>query len=73
MDEAMIRRQVLARHGLRIDPAMGNYVFRQLNEAAPSAGTVDARMISIIGVDARTGVAVRTLVDLNTLQPPAAP
>ena len=72
MDEAKIRRQLLARYGLRIDPEMGKYVFRHLSDAARSAAAADAATIPIIGVDARTGVAVRQFVDLNTLQAPAA-
>lgn len=71
MDEATIRELMLARHGLRIDPEMGRYVFRRLT-AGPLAPEVSARTIPIIGVDARTGVPLRQFVDLNTLQPPAA-
>ncbi len=73
MDETTIRRQVLALHGLRIDPEMEKYVFRRLSEAAQLASAVSARTIPVIGVDARTGMPLRSFVDLRTLQPPTAP
>lgn len=67
MDEAAIRRQLLARHGIRIDLEMGQYVFRRLRDWSPDGGQPS---IPIIGVDAVTGVPLRQTIDLKTIQPP---
>ncbi len=55
MDTAEVRTRLLAQYGIRIDPAMGRYVLRQLQE--PAGDT-----FPIMGGDARTGVPVRRLI-----------
>ena len=56
MDEREIRRRLLAQFGIRIEPHMSRYVLARLND-----GEAD---VTVMGGDARTGVALRTVVKL---------
>ena len=56
MDEREIRRRLLAQFGIRIEPHMSRYVLERLN-----SGQSD---VPVMGGDARTGVALRTVVKL---------
>jgi hypothetical protein len=57
MDEVEIRRRLIAQFGIRIEPEMSRYVLDKLKTGAGE--------IPIMGGDARTGVPVRTLVNLE--------
>jgi len=58
VDEREIRRRLIAQFGIRVEPEMSRYVLRRINSGG-------AGSIPIMGGDARTGVAVRTLIDFN--------
>ena len=66
MDEREIRRRLIAQFGIRIEPEMSRYVLDRFQRGAGS--------IPVMGGDARTGVAVRAMVDLAnaTADRPAA-
>jgi hypothetical protein len=49
---------MLAQFGLRIEPAMSEYVVRQIGNRASSSGA----SFPVMGGDARTGVPVRRLI-----------
>ena len=57
MDEREIRQRLIAQFGIRIEPEMSRYILGRMRAGAGG--------IPIMGGDARTGVAVRTIVDLN--------
>jgi hypothetical protein len=57
-----IQRELLARHNLRISPAMSQYIIDKLK-------TGEAAEIPIIAGDARTGVPVRATIPLAALAP----
>lgn len=59
MDATHVRQCLLQQFGLRIDPAMSEYVLRQLNDATAS--------VPVIGGDARTGVPVRKIIPAQSL------
>ncbi len=54
MDTPAIQRALLSQYGLRIDPAMGEYVAKNLSAATP---------FPVIGGDARTGIPSRINID----------
>jgi hypothetical protein len=60
VDISGIQRLLLSEYGLRIDPAMGEYVLANLRASGGGA-------LPVIGGDARTGVAMRAMIDLSTL------
>lgn len=60
MDIPAIQRALLSEYGLRIDPAMGEYVLSNLQSSRSGS-------LPVIGGDARTGVPTRTMIDLSTL------
>jgi hypothetical protein len=60
VDIPAIQRALLSQHGLRIDPAMGEYILANLRSSATGS-------VPVIGGDARTGVPVRTMIDLSKL------
>jgi hypothetical protein len=53
---------VLASYGIRVDPEMGRYVLKQLEQAGAAL-----RELPVIGGDAKTGAPVRILVDPSRL------
>ena len=55
-----IEKALLDRHGLRITPAMGEYILAKL-KTAPNE-------IPIIAGDARTGMPIRTTIPGDTLK-----
>ena len=55
-----IEKAVLKEHGLRITPAMCDYILAKLK-------TSRDRELAIIAGDARTGVPVRTTIPIETL------
>ena len=57
VEASEVRRRMLAQFGIRIEPAMTEYVLRQLDAHAPSHGS-----FPVMGGDARTGVPVRRFV-----------
>ena len=57
MDEREIRRRLIAQFGIHIEPEMSRYVLRRVNGGGGA--------IPVMGGDARTGVAVRKLVDFD--------
>ena len=59
MDEREIRRRLIAQFGIRIEPEMSRYVLGRLNSGADT--------IPVMGGDARTGVAVRTMLASSEL------
>lgn len=68
MDTAELQRRVLERHGIRVEPAMGEYVLRRLSQAGAAL-----RELPIIGGDARTGLPIRATIDATALLHPANP
>ena len=58
MDENEIRRRLLSRFNLRAGDETTRYVLRHLSDGHP---------IPVMGGDARTGVAVRLLIDPRVL------
>ena len=69
MDLPEVRRRLLTQCSIRVEPEMGRYVAKRLAAQAPGSGP--ARM-AIMGVHARTGVAVRQEIDLAPLMAPEA-
>lgn len=59
MDAGEVRKRMLAQFGIRIEPAMGNYVLRQL-EKRSGVGS-----FPVMGGDARTGVPVRRMIPVS--------
>ena len=65
-----LRKQVLRQFGLRLEPAMGVYLARKLGEGAArlsSPKSSEGGAISLMGGDARTGVAIQLAVDPGSL------
>ena len=60
MDENQLAMEFVRRLGLRIDAHTSRYVLEQMAKAP-------AGPIAVMGGDARTGVAVRRMVDLGDL------
>jgi hypothetical protein len=60
VDIRAIQRALLSQYGLRIEPAMGEYVLSRLQSSG-------AGSLPVIGGDARTGVPMRAMIDLGTL------
>jgi hypothetical protein len=56
-----IEQALLNQHGLRVTPAMSQYILQQL--ASPKK-----RELPIIAGDARTGVPMRAIIPLDTFQ-----
>jgi len=61
-----LQQRLLDQYGLRVEPAMAQYVLRRL-----AAG--DAGKVPVIGGDARTGTPMRTLIDPARLAGDSAP
>jgi len=53
-----LQRQMLLRHGLRVEPEMGKYLLRQLQQRG-----ADATPLAMLGGDARTGMPMQMLID----------
>jgi hypothetical protein len=64
VDEKEVQRRLLARFNLRAGDETARYVLRRLTGADADAA---AAPIPVMGGDARTGVAVRVLVDPDRL------
>ena len=58
VDAGEVRTRMLAQFGLRIEPAMSEYVARQIRNIASSSGA----SFPVMGGDARTGVPVRRFI-----------
>ena len=63
MDGEEIRKRMLESYGIRVEPQMSEYVLRRLKQAGDAL-----RELPVIGGEARTGMPVRTMVDLAKLQ-----
>jgi hypothetical protein len=61
MSDNDIEQALLKHHGLRITPAMSEYILAKLKESSDSE-------LPIIAGDAKTGVPVRAVIPLATLQ-----
>jgi hypothetical protein len=55
VDATDVRTRMLAQFGIRIEPAMSDYVLRQLERSANAP-------FPVMGGDARTGVPVRRFI-----------
>jgi actin-like ATPase involved in cell morphogenesis len=64
-DEAGIINLMLKRYGLRIAPAMSEYVLQQLDNAGEPSSDAG---IPVMGGDARTGVPVRLVIPTHELR-----
>ena len=58
-----VQQALLNHHGLRVTPAMSEYILQHLASAKK-------REIPIIAGDARTGVPMRAIIPLDTFQQP---
>ena len=65
MDVTDVQQRVLDAYGIRVEPEMGRYVIRRLQQAAGAL-----RELPVMGGDARTGVPVRRLIDVAQFAPP---
>ena len=65
MEVTDVQQRVLDAYGIRVEPEMGRYLIRRLQQAA---GAV--RELPVIGGDARTGVPVRQFIDATQFAPP---
>jgi hypothetical protein len=65
MGSEEIEKALLEKHGLRITPAMGEYIITQL-KSSPAE-------IPIIAGDAKTGMPIRIVIAAETLQAYASP
>ena len=63
MDEKEIARRLLHNFGIRIESEMSAYARRQLERADNSATS-----FPIMGAHARTGVPLRTMIDVEQLR-----
>ena len=59
-----IQRHVRHQLGLTIEPAMAAYIYQMLELA--TANAAPPAQIPVIGADARTGVAVRRLIPVDS-------
>jgi len=64
LDANDVRKRILEHYGIRVDPEMSAYALRQLQQAGQALRQAS---FPIMGGDARTGVAVRRMIDANTL------
>jgi len=64
MDADELARVFQGRFGLHVEHHMSEYVLRRLEQF--KAATLPTTEIPVIGVDARTGIAVRRLMPLNS-------
>jgi hypothetical protein len=60
VDIPAIQRALLSQYGLRVDAAMGEYVLSNLQSSGGGS-------LAVIGGDARTGVPIRTMIDLHQI------
>ncbi len=58
-----LRQQLLHQYGIRVEPQMGEYVLRRLQQAGAAL-----RELPIIGGEARTGAPVRLVIDPAALR-----
>ena len=65
MELTDVQQRVLDAYGIRVEPEMGRYVIRRLQQAGAAL-----RELPVIGGDARTGVPVRRLIDAKHFAPP---
>jgi hypothetical protein len=63
VDGEAIRQKMLESYGLRVEPHMSDYVARRLQQAGDALAS-----FHVIGGDARTGMPMRTMVDVAKLQ-----
>ena len=64
MEEKEIARRLLHSFGIRIEPEMSAYARRQLERADSATSS----SFPIMGAHARTGVPLRTMIDLDQLR-----
>jgi hypothetical protein len=67
VDAGEVRTRMLAQFGIRIEPAMSQYVLRQLEDASSGAAS-----FPVMGGDARTGVPVRRMIPASAFTTDAA-
>ena len=58
-----VQQTLLNHHGLRVTPAMSQYILQNLSSPKK-------RELPIIAGDARTGVPMRAIIPLDTFQQP---
>jgi hypothetical protein len=68
VDRSEIERRMLSAYGVRVEPAMSEYIARRLAAAGAAL-----RELPVIGGDARTGLPTRVVVDPSRLTAPAVP
>jgi hypothetical protein len=66
VDISAIQRALLSQYGIRIDPAMSEYILSNLQSS-------ESGSLPVIGGDARTGVPMRTLINLGKLDSGSIP
>ena len=74
MDAIEIQKRILNRYGIRVEPAMSDYVVRKLAQTARPPGKPAS--FPVMGGDARTGIPVRQLIspnDFSNAHPAPAP
>lgn len=64
MEEKEIAQRLLHNFGIRIEPEMSAYARRQLERRADNS----AKTFPIMGAHARTGVPLRTMIDIDQLR-----
>jgi hypothetical protein len=61
-----IQQALLKQHGLRVTPAMSEYILSKIQSATD-------RDLTIIAGDAKTGVPLRTVISIDALRNSAPP
>lgn len=66
MSEADIQRRFVRQLGVRIEPEMARYVMQQ-TIGKPLSSTSSLRPVPIMGADARTGMPLRRVVNVQNI------
>jgi hypothetical protein len=69
MDACDVRKRILDRYGIRVEPAMSEYALRKLR----AASALRNASFAIMGGDARTGIPVRQMINPSDLSPSTIP
>jgi hypothetical protein len=64
MDAIEVQKRILDRYGIRVEPAMSDYVLRKLTQSTTPR---KASSFPVMGGDARTGIPVRQLISPHEL------
>jgi len=68
MELSDVQKRLLDFYGIRVEPEMGRYVLRRLQQAGGAL-----RELPVIGGNARTGVPVRMMIDPAALEHAPSP